>query len=66
VCGAADLRRKRLLNSCDGDDADALAARILAHEHLLLPRAVRWVAEGRVRVEGRRVRVTATSAHASP
>jgi len=44
----------------DGDDADTLGARILREEHALLPRALQWIAEGRVRVEsrdGQRVRV---------
>lgn len=39
----------------DGDDEAALAARILREEHRLYPLAVRLIAEGRVRVEGRRV-----------
>ena len=38
-----------------GDDEGALAARIHAEEHRLYPLAVRLVASGRVRVEGRRV-----------
>jgi phosphoribosylglycinamide formyltransferase-1 len=38
-----------------GDDEVALAARILREEHRLYPLALRLVAEGRVRVEGRRV-----------
>ncbi len=45
----------------DGDDADALAARILVAEHALLPRVLQWIAEGRVAVaaadEGKRPRV---------
>jgi phosphoribosylglycinamide formyltransferase-1 len=41
----------------DGDTAETLSARILAEEHRLLPAVVRWIAEGRVIVEGRRVRV---------
>jgi phosphoribosylglycinamide formyltransferase-1 len=36
---------------CDGDDDAALSARILAKEHELLPRALQWIAEGRVTVE---------------
>lgn len=40
-----------------GDDADALAARILAEEHKIYPLAVRWIAEGRVRVSAGCVRV---------
>jgi len=40
------------------DDADALAARILAQEHIIYPLAVRWIAEGRVRISGETVRVS--------
>jgi phosphoribosylglycinamide formyltransferase-1 len=39
------------------DDEESLRARILAEEHHLLPAAVRAVAEGRVHVEGRHVRI---------
>lgn len=35
----------------DGDDADALAARVLATEHVIYPRSVRWFVEGALRVE---------------
>jgi phosphoribosylglycinamide formyltransferase-1 len=45
----------------DDDDEASLAARILAEEHRALPQAVRLLAEGRLRVEGRRVRVLAPS-----
>jgi phosphoribosylglycinamide formyltransferase-1 len=38
-----------------GDDAEALAARVLAEEHRILPRAIRWFAEGRLAVDGGRV-----------
>jgi phosphoribosylglycinamide formyltransferase-1 len=41
----------------DGDDADGLAARILAQEHRIYPLAVRLIAEGQARVEGMRVRI---------
>ena len=40
----------------DGDDADALAARVLATEHRIYPLAVRWFVEGRLRIEGGVVR----------
>lgn len=40
-----------------GEDEDALAARVHAVEHRLLPRAVRALLEGRLVVEGRRVRI---------
>ena len=31
-----------------GDSEEALAARVLQREHVLLPRCVRWLCEGRV------------------
>ncbi|WP_313951311.1 phosphoribosylglycinamide formyltransferase [Accumulibacter sp.] len=38
----------------DGDDESTLAARVLAQEHRVYPLAVRWLAEGRLRLtEGR-------------
>ena len=37
------------------DTEDSLAARILAQEHRIYPEAVRLFAEGRLRIEGRRV-----------
>ena len=39
----------------DGDTPDTLVARILVQEHKIYPRAVQLFAEGRLRVEGRRV-----------
>ena len=39
----------------DDDSPDTLAARILVQEHRLCPRAVQLFAEGRLRVDGRRV-----------
>lgn len=43
----------------DGDTEQALSARILRQEHRIYPRAIQLYAEGRLRVEGRRVRVDA-------
>src|SRR5512139_1007338 len=40
-----------------GDDADALAARVLRQEHVIYPRAVRWVVEGRLSIADGIVRV---------
>ncbi len=37
------------------DDADRLAARVLAEEHRIYPLAVRLIAEGRVRIDNERV-----------
>jgi len=41
----------------DDDTEVTLAARILAEEHKALPEAIRLLAEGRVRLEGRRARI---------
>jgi len=40
----------------DDDSADDLAARILVEEHKIYPRAIQLLAEGRLKIEGRRVR----------
>ena len=40
-----------------GDTPDSLAARVLRVEHRLYPQALRLFAEGRVRIEGRIVRI---------
>ncbi len=39
----------------DDDDEDTLAARILKCEHKIYPTAIKLIAEGRVKVEGRKV-----------
>lgn len=41
----------------EDDDADSLHARIKEVEHRVYPLAVRWWLEGRLRIEGRRVRI---------
>lgn len=41
----------------DEDNAESLAARVLAEEHRLYPEAIRLFAEGRLEVHGRRVRI---------
>ena len=45
-----------------GDDASALAARVLAEEHRIYPLAVRLIAEGRVKVVEERVLITGAAA----
>ena len=42
----------------DDDTEDTLAERILAEEHRIYPEAIRLFAQGRLSVEGRRVRIT--------
>lgn len=39
------------------DTPESLAARVLAEEHVLYPRAIRWFLEGRLVIEGERVHV---------
>lgn len=39
------------------DTEETLAARVHAAEHQLLPRVVRWIAEGRVKLDGRHVSI---------
>ena len=41
----------------DDDTEETLAARVLEQEHILYPRAIRLFTEGRLVVEGRRVRI---------
>jgi phosphoribosylglycinamide formyltransferase-1 len=48
------------------DTAESLAARVLQAEHRIYPLALRWIAEGRVRVEGERAIVDRAAAPAGP
>ena len=41
----------------EGDSGEDLAARILEQEHRIYPQAIKWFAEGRLKIEGRQVRV---------
>ena len=41
----------------EDDDADSLAVRILEQEHIIYPLALRLLAEGKLHIEGRRVRI---------
>ncbi len=43
----------------DSDDEDVLSARVLRQEHQIYPQAVRWFAEGRLTLDGTRVRLSA-------
>ena len=46
----------------DGDTEETLAARILVQEHRCYPRAISLMAEGRVEIDGRRVRIKGANA----
>ena len=41
----------------EDDDAEILAARILKEEHRIYPQAIQYYAEGRIRIEGRKVHI---------
>lgn len=41
----------------DGDGGAELGERILQQEHRIYPQAIKWFAEGRLQIEGRKVRV---------
>ena len=45
-----------------GDDAAALAARVLKQEHIVYPRAVRWFLEGRLALDNGVVHVKGNDA----
>lgn len=45
----------------DDDSEETLAARILKQEHRIYPRAIQLFAQGRVSIEGRRVRIRAAA-----
>jgi phosphoribosylglycinamide formyltransferase-1 len=48
------------------DTPDSLAARVLLAEHRIYPQALRWIAEGRVRVVNERVIIDGVAAAADP
>jgi phosphoribosylglycinamide formyltransferase-1 len=54
---AGPIVLQRAVEVREDDDAESLAGRILSEEHCALPEAVRLLAEGRLRVDGRRVRI---------
>jgi phosphoribosylglycinamide formyltransferase-1 len=49
-----------------GEGGDALGGRILALEHRIYPQAIQWLAEGRLRVEGRHVSLRDAGKPAAP
>lgn len=46
----------------DGDSPDTLAARVLKEEHRILPQAVQWFLEERLKIKGLRVTIAGDSA----
>lgn len=45
----------------EDDDEETLSARILVQEHRIYPRAIQLLAQGQLRIDGRRVRIPAAS-----
>ncbi len=41
----------------DQDTVESLSARILSQEHIIYPKAIQWIVEGRVIIESRRVKI---------
>ena len=48
---------QRCVPVLDDDDEESLSARILSQEHIALPEAIGLFCEGRLKIEGRRVRI---------
>ena len=51
---------------CARDDPESLAARVLALEHVILPRTLAWFAQRRISIEGERVLVDGVPALSHP
>ena len=52
---------QRAINVLEDDTPDSLAARVFEQECEAYPEAIRLFAEGRLRIEGRRVRILKSS-----
>jgi phosphoribosylglycinamide formyltransferase-1 len=54
-CDTGPIILQKAVPVKEDDTAETLSARILAEEHKLYPKAIALFAEGRLKVEGRRV-----------
>ena len=50
----------------DDDDANSLSKRILAEEHRIYPQAIQYYAEGKIEINGRKVRILNSSRREHP
>ena len=57
VVYAGPIKMQDTVKVMDDDDAKTLAKRVLEVEHTILPRCVKLFCEGKISVEGRRVRI---------
>jgi len=61
ACDHGPIVQQAIVEVREDDTEESLAARILEQEHVIYPRAVRLFFEGRLRIEGRRVRILAAA-----
>lgn len=57
-CDTGPVILQKSVPVLEGDTEASLSARILEQEHKAYPEAIRLIAEGRVRIEGRKVRIS--------
>lgn len=57
-CDTGPIILQKAVPVPEGDTEASLSARILEQEHKAYPEAIRLIAEGRVRIEGRKVRIS--------
>ena len=56
-CDTGPIILQQAVPVLEGDTEEALSARILEEEHKIYPQAIRLFAEGRLRIEGRKVKI---------
>ena len=56
-CDTGPIILQQVVKVLDNDTADTLARRILKYEHRLYPQAIKYFAQGKLRVEGKRVKI---------
>jgi len=59
-CDTGPIILQAVVPVLDGDTEETLSARILEQEHKIYPEAIRLFSEGKLKIEGRRVRVIGT------
>jgi phosphoribosylglycinamide formyltransferase-1 len=59
-CDTGPIILQAVVPVLDSDTEETLSARILEQEHNIYPEAIRLFSEGKLKVEGRRVRIVGT------
>jgi len=57
-CDTGPVILQKTVTVLENDTEGSLSARILEKEHIAYPEAIKLIAEGRVRIEGRKVKIT--------